>query len=73
MYRSFVPAGAGRFRIDPHVLLQRGNQVRNHLQRHDDHRTHLCADHVLGFRGMDVFFRQWQHLAEGEGEIKRGV
>ncbi len=31
---NFVPAGSGGFVVDPHVLLESGNEVRHDLERH---------------------------------------
>ena len=71
--RAPVPAGAGRFREHAHVFLERGDEIRHDLERHDDLRPHRCAHYVVGLRRLDVFFREGQHLAEREREIKWGV
>ena len=71
--RSLVPAVAGRLRIDAHVLLQRRNQVRHHLQGDHDLGADGRADNVIRFGRMDVLLREWQDFAEGEGEVERRV
>src|SRR5207244_13310488 len=71
---ALVPADVRvRLREYAPVFLQRGNQVRNELDGHDDLRSHRRAHDVLGLGFLDLLLRQRHYLAEGEREVAWSV
>lgn len=59
--------------VQPEVLLQGGDQPRDHLHRDDHPRADGRLDEVGGLGLLDLPLTQRQHLAESEGEVEGRV
>ena len=55
------------------MLLQRRDQIRDELDRHDHLDAHRRADDVLGLRVTDFLVRERHHFTEGQREVERRV
>ncbi len=73
MHRPLVPAGAGGLAEDPHVFLERGDQVRQHLEGHGDFRADWRADDVIRLCACWISLSESGRTSQNDSVKSNGV